>query len=276
MDSYFFVPATRMHKINHIESLGVDYIVIDLEDAVKHSEIESLIFAICDKPSFKNHYIRVPVKNPFTGQMDLQFIKKLIYCGAQKFMIPKIDSYQEFKSLQEQIKFAENSIILLIENSRILMETDLIINQYSQLLHGIALGSHDYLANTGGIHSLSNLEFSRQLVLNYARMGDIKAIDFASMEMNNLNEFKEEVIDGFQKGYDGKLVIHPNQLNVFDSIEFYNEADLEWAKNIKELSADAINMNEFIPIVYKGSVIERPHLAKSERIISYFLKKKTV
>ena len=38
MDSYFFIPVTRLDKIPKIKNLQVSEIIIDLEDAVKYSE----------------------------------------------------------------------------------------------------------------------------------------------------------------------------------------------------------------------------------------------
>lgn len=276
MQTYFFVPATKLHKIPSVLDLGVDKIIIDLEDAVSFSAGPEVLDSLLQKPYLKNHLIRVPVINVRTEKLDLTVIKKLISAGFTNFMLPKLQSLQQFKVLAKEVNFAKKSVILLVENPRLLIEAPMILNEFPDLFHGICMGSHDYISETGGLHNLINLEYPRHLILNYARMVDILAIDIASMELNDMASFENEILDGFQKGYDAKLIIHPKQQQFINQIQFYSKEDLDWANKVMIALSDANGIDNFSPVVIDGTVVERPHLKRAEKIIEWYNKREII
>jgi len=273
MQIYFFVPATKLHKIPSVLDLGVDKIIIDLEDAVSFSDGPQVLEGLLFKPELNEHFIRVPVINVQSKKLDFSVIRKLISAGFTNFMLPKLQSFKQFKTLSEEVNLASYSIILLVENPRLLMETPMILNEFPDLFHGICLGSHDYISETGGLHNLTNLEHPRYLILNYARMADILAIDIASMELNDRANLENEILDGFNKGYDAKLIIHPWQLHLFNQIQFYSIEDFDWAKKVLNALSMINGIENFNPVVINGSIVERPHLKRAEKIINWFKNK---
>lgn len=272
MQPYFFVPATKLHKIPSVLELGVDKIIIDLEDAVSFADTPKVLENLRLKPELKKHFVRVPVINVHTNQMDFSIIQRLKSAGFDKFMLPKLRTFHQFKALAEKIEFAPHSLILLVENPRLLIETPLILKEYPDLFHGSCIGSHDYISETGGLYNLANLEYPRQLILNYARMFEISAIDIASMELNDLVNFENEVMDGFHKGYDAKLLIHPKQLHFFNQIKFYTLDDFDWAVKVHAALLAVNGMENFSPVIIDGIVVERPHLKRAAKIAKWFKK----
>jgi len=273
MEAYFFVPASKLQKISTIKNIEVENIIIDLEDAISYSEISRYLNDLLLKPELKKHFIRVPIINLQTTRIDLSILQKLQSSGFEKFMLPKLTSIHQFEKLIEKFAFKTHSLILLIENPKMLFEAPLILKEYPNLFHGISLGSHDYIAETGGSYNIENLELPRQLILNYARIAKILAIDIASMQINDLENLKTEIFDGFFKGFDAKLLIHPKQLNFFKQIQFYDAKEYEWAKKVlKELSL-VKSIEDFKPVVIDGAAVERAHLKRAHKIVNWFEKK---
>ena len=270
MQTYFFVPATKLHKIASVLEIGVDKIIIDLEDAVSFSDNPKVLEDLFLKPELKEHFVRVPVINVHTNQIDFSAIQKLKTAGFHNFMLPKLRSFGQFKTLVEEIDFTSHSIILLVENPVMLIDALLILKEFSDLFHGICMGSHDYISETGGLYNLANLELPRQLILNYARMFEISAIDIASMELNNMENIETEVMDGFYKGYDAKLLIHPRQLHFFNQIQFYSIQEFDWAKKVLAQLSAVNGIENFSPVVIDGTVVERPHLKRALKIVKWF------
>ena len=95
------------------------------------------------------------------------------------------------------------------------------INSYRNRISAIGLGSHDFMASIGGKHTLQNLEVVRQHILYMAKAANIISIDIASMDLKDAEQFRSEVVDGFDKGYNAKFVIHPIQLHIRQNIKFY-------------------------------------------------------
>lgn len=267
MQSLFFIPATKLSKISHIKDIGVNEIIIDLEDAVSLSDLSRVLEELLLLED-KSCFVRVPVIN--NDSVDLEILSMLNQAGFEKFMLPKLGSYNHFKEIAKGVGFATKSIILLVENPKILYEVPKILEDHSDLFYGICLGSHDYISEIGGEYSLENLGYPRQLILNYARIYDIMAIDIASMDINDIENFEKEVIDGFKKGYDAKLLIHPKQLNHFKEIQLYNNADHDWAVKVISALNETDSIENFGPVVIDGKIVERPHIKKAKSILDWF------
>lgn len=261
-----------MHKIPNILEWKVSEIIIDLEDAVKHSERAEIITQLISGDSYKDYYIRVPLYNE-RAILDTNFFRQLYAHGFRKFVFPKIQKAADFDTFISEGKYTNIKGILLVETSRCFLEAKDLLLKYQNLFTGIGLGSHDFMAEVGGVHNLENLAFARLQIIYLARMVNIKAIDIASMELKDGKAYKDEIIDGFNKGYDAKFFIHPWQINLFQSISLYEEDEWKWALKVNKAIAEAGSAEEFSPIVIDGQIIERPHLAKAEKIIKYYVSK---
>lgn len=270
MDPFFFVPGSKLDKISAIQALGCRNIIIDLEDAVKFSEQKLIVDKLIANPKLNTFFLRVPLINQESDQIDASIVNLLIDNGYKKFMLPKLKSLKDFEVFLSLTFIEKKSLILLIETPRLFMEAKELLQKYSDFFLGISMGSHDFMALTHGVHTLENLEFPRQTILYLARMAGIMAIDIASMELKNQDLFTQEVLDGFNKGYDAKLLIHPWQLALFNRIEFYSEKEHLWARRIAGELKKVKSAGEFSPMVIDGQVYERPHLEKANRIIRYF------
>jgi len=269
MQSYFFVPGTRLHKIVDIQNLNVSEIIIDLEDAVKVSEREEILKQLISNEFHKKFYVRIPLYNEL-DKLNSSIFTELYNNGFRKFVFPKIQKITDFEKIISERKYRDLKIILLLETTRFFLEAKDILLKYEGCFSGIGIGSHDFMAEVGGIHDLKNLEYVRLQILYLARMINIPAIDIASMKLNDDKAYIDEIMDGFRKGYDAKFFIHPWQISVFKSISLYSEDELNWAKQVKSALKKVGSSEEFNPIVQNGQIIERPHLAKAEKIIKYY------
>lgn len=269
MESYFFVPGTRLHKIPDIQKLNVSQIIIDLEDAVKFSEREQILEQLKTNADYKNFYVRVPLYDA-TEKIDTVIFKELYEKGFRKFVFPKIQKSVDFDVIISQSNYTDLQIILLVETTRFFLEVKDVLLKYENIFSGIGIGSHDFMAEVGGVHDLRNLEYVRLQILYLARMINIKAIDIASMELKQEENYKEEIIDGLRKGYDAKFFIHPWQIDIFKSISLYSREELNWARKVQNEFKIVGSKAEFNPVVIDGQIIERPHLNKAKKIIKYY------
>lgn len=269
MESFFFVPGSRLHKIPEIQKLNVSQIIIDLEDAVKYSERQQILEQLISNSDFKNFYIRIPLYT-HSEIIDTAIFDVLYENGFRKFIFPKVQKATDFDLIISEKKDVNLEIILLVETTRFFLEVKEILLKYDKIFTGIGIGSHDFMAEVGGLHTLSNLEYVRLQILYLARMINVKAIDIASMELQSAETLIEEIVDGLNKGYDAKFFIHPWQINVKQNVNLYTENDLIWARKVKEALNLVGNSGEFNPVVIDGQIIERPHLNKAEKIIQYY------
>src|SRR5690606_26998806 len=98
MQSYFFVPGTRLHKIGDIQKLNVSEIIIDLEDAVKVSEREEILDQLISNEFYKNFYVRIPLYNELE-KLNISILIELYDNGFRKFVFPKIQKIADFEKI---------------------------------------------------------------------------------------------------------------------------------------------------------------------------------
>jgi citrate lyase beta subunit len=270
LETFFFIPATKLHKIN-VLPLRLDQIIVDFEDAVAQSKREELITEIYKYDNYKECFLRIPLINEEDeNSLDDSTLKKFLDRGFKKFVLPKLNSTNELNIILDIVSPFNTQLILLIETPRLYL--DLMNNYpvYNNKFFGISLGSHDFIANVGAEYSLENLELVRHNILYIARSCNALSIDIASMELQNEKEFKNEVQDGFKKGFDAKFLIHPWQLEIIRNIKFYSKKEYQWALEVKKELEKVKKAEDFSPIVISGEVIERPHLAKMYKILKHF------
>lgn len=271
MESYFFIPGNRIHKIEAIKALGVSEIIIDLEDAVKFSEREQIFETFKTDASLKEYFIRIPLFDK-NEQLDLHFLENFVSLGYTKFVFPKLNDLAQITTVFQSVHLIKLQVILLIETPRLFLEAKEVLLTFKKYLCGIGIGSHDFMSVIGGEHTLNNLEVVRQQLLYLARMINITAIDIASMDLNDKKAFSAEILNGFKKGYDAKFFIHPWQIKTYRALQLYTEEEYKWAKKILKALAEVGNENEFNPIIIDGDVIERPHLNKAKKINKFYKK----
>jgi citrate lyase beta subunit len=273
MESYFFVPASKINKIQELSKLKLNTIIIDFEDAIKASQRNDFFKELKDLENCKDYYLRVPLHDlTNASNLDLTLISKFIKQGFTKFVLPKISSINQLDQVLEEFKLEALEVILLIETPRLYLELQPTIFKYNKRLSGIGLGSHDFMSIVGGKHTLKNLEVVRQNILYLAKSCNLKSIDIASMEIKDEESFKNEVIDGFNKGYEGKFIIHPRQLYLINSIKFYSEKEYIQALKIEKELSKIKNKKEFNPIVIEGRVIEQPHINRAKQVLKNYKK----
>lgn len=268
MKSYFFIPASKINKIIDMQHMGITDIIIDLEDAIKTSEISIFVDEIIEA-NFSNYHVRVPIYNS-KDELNLAVLTRLIEKGFTRFVLPKLANKKDVGTVYRAVEKKNVKCILLIEHPLLMLEIKEVLEEYGSIIYGLALGSHDFMAHIGGIHDLNNLCFYRQLILLHARAFGKLAIDIASMEISNKKALEKEILNGFNLGFDGKFLIHPKQFKVMKSIKFYSTEDLKWAREIHERLEVLSNENEFDPIVINGKIVEKPHIKKSIDILNFF------
>ncbi|WPP53309.1 HpcH/HpaI aldolase/citrate lyase family protein [Catalinimonas niigatensis] len=260
MESYFFVPASNTKFLERAKTLQSDYLILDLEDSVLTREVQ---FAIDNIKSFENKsrcFIRIPLKNEDTN-FNVEIIRQLNNLNFHHFILPKIQSEQELENLVLHIPdLFRHRQILLVEHPKLLLQLTSILTQYN--FFGIAFGSHDYTSVMQMEHTSENLLWTKHYLLNHAKAFHMHCLDLASMNIRDEHLFQKECQEAYHLGFDGKLIIHPMQLQVMNTAKFYSEEDLKLALHIRQKLKEVGGIENYNIHVIEGKVIERPHLKK--------------
>jgi citrate lyase subunit beta/citryl-CoA lyase len=114
-------------------------------------------------------------------------------------------------------------------------------------------------------YEYESYRFAQDFVLNLAKSYALEAIDTASMEIDDKDDFSNEVKRGFDKGYRSKFILHPRQLEYLDGIEYFSQNEINFARMVCE----KINLDDFDAVKIEGKVLEKPHINRIKEILKY-------
>ncbi len=264
LESYFFIPADREDFLNKIPEIKADHFIIDFEDSVAHSEFEDSLNNLSTHFNLKEYYVR---PNLWLNQkFTTDSLRKLVAKGVKKVVLPKIKTLAQVKEIFKVGNFSK--VILLVETPDLLLALPKVIEEYDSYIDGIGFGSQDFGMYTNINQSNSYMNHVRFQINLIASKFEKKFIDTASMLIEKTDEFEQECINAFNMGCSGKFLIHPKQLNVLNSAEYYSDAEISWAqKALNKIGNKAVEEVKAYKI--DGMVLEKPHLQKIKKIQKY-------
>lgn len=270
MRSYFFIPATKLGKLSYIKALGVDEIIIDFEDAILSSDKEKLLPELKSISGGDQLWYRIPVRDNFQDIIDMGFMHKVLGLGVNKIVLPKIKSGDEVRQVLEHTRNWPVKWILLVEHPRLLVELSNVLQDQAleEKIEGIALGSHDLITFLKAVHSPEHLIYPRTKILYLAKAYDKLAIDIASMNVSQRDDFEAELNFGLENGFDAKFLIHPLQHSWLMEYKSNKNSEIEWAREVMANVPLEGTGKEVEPFILNGQIIEKTHVEKAMDILN--------
>jgi citrate lyase beta subunit len=265
LETYFFIPADKPKFINKIKELKPDYFVIDIEESVsiKNKNVAIDNIDVIDIP--ENCFIRIPILDESIDDYQIRYIVKKF---GGRVVFPKIRTSADIKKI---LFYTDSkhplSLILLVENPQCLYNLDEIIHKYTNIIHGIGFGSHDFCSEMGLKHEKEYLNFYRNNIILIAKAFGLRYIDGVDLNVNDLTNFKDECLNAFNSGADGKFLIHPNQLGALKEVPFLTEEEIEEMNDVYKI-ASIIDEDEIDILEHNGKYYEKPHLTRISNIIN--------
>lgn len=272
LKTYFFVPAINKRYIDKHADLGADYVVFDLEDSVSSDSLAEALENLRQVSVRPNHYIR-PTLYGDAGANEL-LLHRLIDLGFRNFLLPKYRGPEDLDRIatifgRHSLYARESfSFLVLVEHPAGLFHLYDALRETRLNVTALGLGSHDFCDAIGMQHTLHNLLFARQWVVNVAKACGIDAIDIVSVALGDEAAFREEAYDGFAMGFDGKFLIHPRQQALMRTVVFYSGAEVEEAQAVRD-QIERLERGEVAVVSIAGKVYERPHVNRLRRILEW-------
>jgi len=265
---YFFVPATKLHKIELIRGLGSLEVIVDFEDSVAGVDVSSIFFSQPAYAKVSELWFRIPLIN--TGHVLFpSYQKELAAWGVRQWVIPKLRSPEDFDALLGYFD-KEDKFIVLIEDPYLLLHATRLLEKHHKRIHAIGLGSHDLMSAVGAEHTHENLSYPRKVVKYLAAAYGIQAIDIASMNIQDSSGFFRELESGGGLGYDSKFLLHPIQFQWYQAyVEKQSKQMIEWAERIMQRVGTGSD-GEISAFEFEGEIVEKPHVLKAIEILKKY------
>lgn len=265
MDSYFFIPGNHPKLSEKIDTIKASKIIIDLEDSVNLTELDSVMRKIKSLEEINHLYVRPRIFSD-SNSITKEF-KVLLKFGFSKFVVPKYKTIDDLRFIERLIaknKIQNTEIILLIENAQALFSLQKVLESVNLNVIGFGLGSHDYCLNSGLKHKIEYLNYPRFLISSLAKAYGKKSIDIACMDFTRSDIFEQELLSGFNLGFDAKFIIHPKQLDLLLKFQFFTHSEISEAQAV----LTHFENNGFPSVfTYNGRIIEPPHIQQYRKIL---------
>jgi citrate lyase subunit beta/citryl-CoA lyase len=275
--SVLSVPAINLRALEKTHALDCDAIIFDLEDSValekKEEARENLKTFFSGKPlTNKEKIIRINALSSAFGHADMELVQAL---RPDAVLLPKVDEPQDVMAVSDLFADADAPETLriwaMIETPRGILNAAAIAEAGRTLgsrLDCFVVGLNDLRKETGVLPQPGRtylVPWLMQVILAVRAYG-LDAIDSVFNDFKETDAFEAECAHARAMGYDGKMLIHPMQIEAANRHFAPDEAAIREAEEIiaafADPSAEGLNV-----ITLNGRMIERLHLVQAESLV---------
>ncbi len=269
--SCLYTPGINHKAMEKGKSLAADIIMLDLEDAVApelKDEARNLVANIVsEKPYGKREVIirMNEVSSPWAKD-DLTMINAVKPDGA---LVPKVQTAQDIFDIDARLDDGIALWVMIEMPLAILNIQDIAAASQSTKLAGFIIGTNDLAKEYRATTTPDRAAFQHALsvTLIAARAYNLIAIDGVYNDIQNASGLEDECRQGQIMGYDGKTLIHPNQIDITNRIFSPAIDDIEKARAIVAAFELPENRNKGV-IKVDGKMTELLHLVEAKRLIA--------
>lgn len=289
--SWMFVPGNHERRIEKARELQSDVVIYDLEDAVPLAEKDrarnmvrqviatqgNLVSTHANQASAQRNqlfFVRINDASTPYFMEDLSQVVQLRLSGvilpkaANKEQIQLVDRllshFEKERSLQE----GSIQIVPLIETAQGVYNAYEIAGA-SKRVKRLAFGSVDYTLDIGARLTKAGTEilYARSQLVVASRAAEIEPpIDAVFMDIKDADGLRQDARFARQLGFQGKLVIHPEQVAVVNQEFAPSTEEVEEAKQILSAFDEALASGS-AAIQVNGKLVDYPVAERAKRIV---------
>jgi (3S)-malyl-CoA thioesterase len=256
--SALYLPASNLRAIEKAQTLPADMIILDLEDAVKPDAKDAARGAAVAAVSagFGKRLCAIRINGPTTRwhEDDLAAVAS---ARPDFVVIPKVQEIDLVESVADRTR---RPVLAMIETPYAVLHAHLIV--LAPGLVGLIAGTND-LANElrlpPGVPR-ANMAVALQTIVLAARARGIMVLDGVFNALDDPQGLVRECAEGRLLGFDGKTLIHPNQIEAANSAYSPSEAELDDARALVMAASGGAER-------FRDRMIESMHVEMAQRLI---------
>jgi citrate lyase subunit beta/citryl-CoA lyase len=254
--SLLFLPASNPRAIAKARDLRPDMVVLDLEDSVKPADKGSARKAAVDalgSPWPMPVAIRINGVGTEWHSIDLDAAAG---SGADFVIVPRAVSAHLVRGVGQA---TGKPVLSMIETAAGVLAATHIASESAALI----AGTNDLRADLRLPLDANRepISASLQLIVLAARAAGIVVFDGVFNRIDDDEGFLAEAEDGRRLGFDGKSLIHPNQIVPCHRTFAPREAEVERARALVEAFGGGAER-------FEGQMIERMHFEAAQRVLA--------
>lgn len=272
------VPGNRQNMIEKAGNLPTDVLVLDLEDSVPAAEKANARAMVRDAitgPVLKGQRVFARINSIGSGLME-EDLEAVITPGIDGINIPKPNSADDIKKVEaiverlEKKRGIEKGHIKLtpwVETAKGLINAFEIASASPRIV-GIIFGAEDFTLDTGMQRTEGGEEllFPRTMVVVAAKAADVIAIDTPYNNFRDDEGLIREATLARKLGFEGKYIIHPNQIEPVNQAFRPTFEEVEQARRTVE-AFEAAEAQGFASTSVDGKMIDVPQANRARKLL---------
>jgi citrate lyase subunit beta / citryl-CoA lyase len=275
-----FIPGNNKRFIEKVKSLNADIICFDLEDSVPLNEKQTardfVSEALAKKEDYGNSNVYVRI-NSYESGIAIQDLDAIVSDEIDGVVVPKVNNEYEVSHLARRLIDLERQkamskkmgLMASIESAQGL------VNSYSIAtadlrVKVLVFGVFDFLNDMGLDYVQDGIEYSfaRAKIPIDARAAGIGAIDAIWQKVDDIEGLVRDAGTAKRLGYQGKCVIHPNQLEPVASVFFPSNNEIEWARKVIQSLEETMEKGKGIgAVTVDGKMVDAAHYRQAKSVL---------
>ena len=253
--SLLFLPASNPRAVAKARTLAADLVILDLEDAVKPEDKTAARRAALD--AFGDEWpmpvaIRVNGVGTEWHSLDVDAVSR---SGAAFAILPRASSAHLVKNVRDAIG---KPLLAMIETAAGVLAAAAIADDCAGLIAGTNDLAADLRLPPGA--GRAPLQVALQTIVLAARAHGIPAFDGVFNRLDDDPGLRAECVEGRMLGFDGKSLIHPNQVDPCNVAFGPSQDEIERARRLVEAASGGAER-------FEGEMIERMHVEAARRLL---------
>ena len=271
--SVLYMPGINQKAMDKALNLDCDAVVLDLEDAVEVSKKEDsrqLVIRQIENNDYGPRVVVVRVNDLGTkwGEQDVAAVANL---PIQAILVPKVSEIRDISRVVDLLNRLGSELPIWI-----MVETPLAIININELARqprvtALVMGTSDLVVDLCAEHleERQNISYALQRSIIAARAFGKKILDGVHLDFRDLDSLRNVCRLGKSMGFDGKTLIHPDQVPVANDAFSPSEAELDKAKRVIDAWRSAQTRGSGV-VEVDGTLVESLHVEEAKRLISFF------
>ena len=271
--SALYMPAANERALEKAKGISTDAIIFDLEDAVSPDSKDiarAQAVAAVNSGEYGKRELTIRCNALATpwGHADVAAAAKACVSAV---VIPKINSVAEVDEVSAALDAAgapkEMMIWAMIETPTAIFDCREIAAH--PRVPVLIMGTNDLAKElrAAQVPSRAPLYPSLHMALLAAREAGKTILDGVYNDIKNADGFREECVQGLQMGFDGKTLIHPDQVGIANDVWSPTEAEVTHAREVIAAFDEALAAGKGV-VQLNGRMIENLHVDNARRAIA--------
>ena len=253
--SALFLPASNPRAIARARQSGADLVILDLEDAVKPADKLAARHAAVDAVAEAwSSPVAIRV-NAFGSEWHDADVAAVASSNGQFAILPRTASAEQARAARVSLG---KPLLAMIETAGAVLNVHEIAHEVS----GLIAGTNDLSADLRlpADAGRGPLQTALQSIVLAGRAHDLLILDGVFNRLDDPDGFAAEAAESRRLGFDGKSLIHPDQIAPCHRAFAPSAAEIDRARRLVAAATGGAER-------FDGAMIERMHVETARRLL---------